>query len=283
MDDKTLNIALAQIDPEIGNLEANLEKVRAFHQRAREEGAELVVFPELALSGYALGEEVRRFALSDSHPIFQEMLNISRELPLILGYIERSPRARLFNSAALLDNGDVVHVHRKVYLPNYSVWEEQKHFARGRRLEVFPYRGFRFALFICNDFWYPSMAYLAASDDADVFVVLASSALDTEGMNPKAWDLLIRTPALVYGAYVIFSNRVGMEHDTSFWGGSTVVTPASLSATTADAGEQILHSKLDREEVERARDSLPILRDLNIDFTLRELQYISERRLREND
>jgi predicted amidohydrolase len=283
MEYPTLRISVAQIAPEVGNLDANFEKLRSFHNRAQEEGSELVVFPELALTGYTLGDQIASFALTESHPIIRELAALSRTLPLVVGYVERSPRGRIYDTAALMDNGRIVHKHRKVYLPNYSMWEEQKRFARGRRLQVFPYRGFRFALFLCNDFWYPSMTCLAASDDADVFLVLANSALDTEGMNPRAWDILIRMPSLIYGGYVIFANRVGSEHDCSFWGGSTIVAPFGLSTTVADTGEELIHATLDHTAVQEARDALPLVRDFDIDFTLRELNSISQEHLVEND
>ncbi len=282
-DNTKLNVAVVQISPDVGEIEANLEKVRQFHRRALEEGADLAIFPELTMSGYTLGDQIPKYALTRNNLVFQELLELSRDLPLIIGYVERSPRGHIFNAGALMDGGEVVHVHRKVYLPNYSLWEEQKRFARGRRLDVFPYKGFRFGLFLCNDFWYPSMHCLAALDDAEIFVVLANSALDIEGMNPRAWDMLIRTPALIYGGYVVFVNRVGNEHGWSFWGGSTVVAPFGLSAAMAETGEEILHATINREEIEKARDSLPIVRDMDIDFTLRELQHISERHLEEND
>jgi predicted amidohydrolase len=283
MEHPTLEISIAQVAPEVGNLEANLDKVRTFHSKARDEGSELVIFPELALTGYTLGNQIPSFALVDSHPIIQELLALSKTLPLVIGYVERGPRDRVYDTAALLDDGRILHRHRKVYLPNYGMWEEQKHFARGRSQRVFPYRGFRVALFVCNDFWFPSMVYLAASDDADVFVVLANSASDTDGMNPRAWDMLIRTPSLIYGAYVIFANRVGNEHGWSFWGGSTIVAPFGLSSIVAETGEELLHATLDRALVQRARDALPTLRDSDIDFTIRELNRISNEHLAEGD
>jgi predicted amidohydrolase len=283
MKSPTLKISIAQIAPEEGNLEANFEKLRSFHNSANEEGSELVVFPELTLTGYTMGDQITSFALRQSHPIIQKILDLSRTLPVLVGYAERSPRDRIFDTAALFNNGVIVHRHRKVYLPNYGLWEEQKYFARGRRLQVFPYQGFRLAMFVCNDFWYPSMGCLAASDDADVFIVLANSALDTEGMNPRAWELLIRMPSLIYGGYSIFANRVGSEHGWTFWGGSTIVAPFGLSTTVAGTGEEIIHATLDRAAVQRARDALPTLRDFDINFTLRELERISQEHLAEND
>jgi N-carbamoylputrescine amidase len=283
MDKAVLNVAVAQIAPEVGNLNANLDKVREYHGQAREEGADMVIFPELTMTGYTLGEEISRYALTQSSTVFQELLSLSKKGSMIVGYVERSPRGRIYNAAAMMDKGRVVHIHRKVYLPNYGLWEEQKRFARGRRLEVFQYRGFRLALFICNDFWYPSMGYLAASNDADVFIVIANSALDTDGMHPRAWDMLLRTPALIYGGYVIFVNRVGTEHGWSFWGGSTVVAPSGLWSAAAGTSEEILHAKLEYDAVEQSRDSLPLIRDMDIDFTLRELKLASDQHLLEND
>ena len=103
MQDARLNIAVAQIAPEVGDMVSNLEKIKAYHQQAREEGAELVVFPELSLTGYTLGEEIHRYALTQSNPYFEELLILSKQMPLIVGYVERSPRGRIFNAAALLD------------------------------------------------------------------------------------------------------------------------------------------------------------------------------------
>lgn len=283
MDNAVLNIAVAQIAPEVGNLDANLDKVRAYQAQACEEGADMVIFPELTMTGYTLGEEISRYALTQSSPVFQELLSLSKKGPMIVGYVERSPRGRIYNAAVMLAEGRVVHIHRKVYLPNYGLWEEQKRFARGRRLEVFLFKGFRIALFICNDFWYPSMGYLAASNDADVFIVIANSALDTDGMHPRAWDMLIRTPALIYGGYVVFVNRVGSEHGWSFWGGSTVVAPSGLWSAAAGTGEEILHAKLEYNAVEQSRDALPLIRDMDIEFTLRELKLASDQHLLEND
>jgi predicted amidohydrolase len=278
-----MKVAVAQMAPVLGDMAANLEKIRLFQCQAKAEGAELVVFPELALSGYAVGQEVYRYALKASDDGFRTLLELSRDLPMIVGFVERSARGRIYNAAALIDGGKVVHLHRKVYLPSYGPWEEGKIFARGKRLGVFHYRGFRMAIFVCYDFWFPSMIYLAACDDADVFVVIANSSLDSSGMNPRAWDHLVRSPALLYGGYVVFCNRVGVEHGWSFWGGSTVIGPAGGSNVAAGMGEEIIFQTLEPKAVERARDALPLLRDLDVDFTLRELQEVTSRRISEND
>lgn len=278
-----MRIAVAQMAPALGDVATNLKKVRGAQQQALAKGAELLVFPELAMTGYAIRRDMARYALRIDGETFGELLTSSRDLPMVVGFVERSPRGRIYNSAALLADGQVVHVHRKVYLPTYSVWEEQKHFARGKRLTVFQYRGYRFAVFVCNDFWYPSMAYLAACDDADIFCVIANSSLDGEGTNPRAWDLLLRPPALLYGCYVVFANRVGDEEGSTYWGGSRIIAPLGHPLVTAGAGEEIVFADIDRSAIERARDELPIMRDADLEFTHRELGEIVRGRLVEND
>lgn len=278
-----MKLAVAQIAPELGDLRANIDKIARFQQQALDDGADLVVFPELAVTGYAVGPMVQRCALKRDDALFEELLGLSVTLPTIVGFVERSPRGRIYNAAALLDRAEIVHIHRKVYLPTYASWDEHKYFAKGKRLQVFDYRGFRVAIFICNDFWYPSMGYLAACDDADLFIVVANSSLDEKGMHPRAWDLLIRGPATLYGSYVAFCNRVGSELDWAFWGGSTIVGPQGQFDVVAGTGEEVICADIDANLVQEARDALPLLRDIDVDFTLRELRQISSRRVADND
>lgn len=278
-----MRLAVAQIAPELGDLRANVDKIASFQQQALDEGANLVIYPELAVTGYAVGPQIQGCALRQGDALFQELLALSMSLPMIVGFVERSPRGRIYNAAALLDGAQVVHTHRKVYLPTYASWDEHKYFAKGKRLQVFDYRGFRVAIFICNDFWYPSMGYLAACDDADLFIVIANSSLDEKGMNPRAWDLLIRAPATLYGSYVAFCNRVGNELEWAFWGGSTIIGPQGHFEVVAGTGEEIIYADLDANVIQEARDALPLVRDIDVDFTLRELNAIASRRVAEND
>lgn len=293
-----MNIAVAQFAPQLGDQRANLETVRAFHLQAQRAGAELVVFPELALCGYQMARSSGLCALHRDHPIFTELLELSQSLPLIIGFAERSPRGRIYNAGALLARGEVRHLHRKVCLPTYGAWEEGKHFARGKTLRAFDYGGFRVALFVCYDFWYPPMTYLAACDDVDLMIVLANSSRDPDGNNPLTWELLIRSPAAIYGSYVVFCNRVGVENSgvesgkiesggvknsVTFWGGSAVVAPGGEVTARAGAGEELLLGTLEPGKTAEAHETLPLMRDADLDFTVRELQRVQQQRLTEND
>jgi len=278
----SVQIAVAQMAPVSGDLDASVAKVERLHAEAVEGGAELVVFPELALTGYA-HPEPEDVALDAADPHFLRLLELSKRAALVIGFVELSPRKRVYNAMALLDGGEVVHVHRKVYLVNYGIWDEKKHYARGKRLQVFPWRGFRVAMFVCYDFWYPSMQHLAATDDADLFVISANSYSDDDSGNRHTWELLTRTPAVLYGNWIVFANRTGQEDHHHFWGGSAIVAPGGLSVTQAGPGEQIITQRCDRQEVARARRALPLLRDADMDFTLNELERIRAKRQEEND
>ena len=129
---QNLRIALAQVDTVLGDVEANLASTRAVMARARDARADLVVFPELSLTGYALGhvdEDVSR-AAGDA-----ELTGLAAEadgMACVIGFAEAG-RVHTYNSAAYLEGGRVRHVHRKLYLPTYDIWEERKHFTPGRR------------------------------------------------------------------------------------------------------------------------------------------------------
>src|SRR6185503_20863567 len=116
-------VALAQIAPRLGELDANLALHLEAIQRARRQGAGLVVFPELSLTGYLLRDDVPEVALRIEDPRLARLLRASRDIDVVLGLVEESPGHRFYNAAAYLSGGRVLHVHRKVYLPTYGMFD----------------------------------------------------------------------------------------------------------------------------------------------------------------
>jgi predicted amidohydrolase len=269
-----VKLAVAQMAPVLGDLEANLAKVREMQEAALARGADLVVFPELALTGYATGDCTAALALTRDHPLFGELLRLGARLPLGVGFIERGPGGQVYNTVGLFAEGEARHLHRKVYLPTYRHWEEGKHFARGRGIRVTTCASLRLSILICNDLWHPSLAYLAALQGSELLLVPANSILDPEGQNPAYWDLLLRFTATFYGCYVAFANRVGEEAGRRYWGGSTVLAPDGSLGYRAGRNDEVFLVDIDREQVFKARDRLPVLRDENPHLTLCELQRI---------
>lgn len=278
-----MKVAVAQFAPRLGELNFNLQQIRALHQQAAEAGADLAVFPELSLSGYWLTPPSSRYALSAAHPVYSELLELSRSLPFVLGYAERSQRGRIYNSATLFQDAQALHTHRKLKLPTYGRWEEQKHFSKGQTLRVFDFAGWRVALFICYDFWFPSLVHLAAADDADLIIVVANSSLDAAGYNKRTWTLLEQISAAIYGTYVIFCNRVGEEAGDTFWGGSAIVKPGGEVLQRAGSEVTIIYGELQHAEIAALREQMPIMRDDDLDFNLHQMRRIREQRQHEND
>ena len=168
-------IALAQINPTLGDLERNL----ALHEKTAEEaigrGAHLLVFPELSLTGYFLKDIVSSVALSLTSPFVSRLRDLSRRIDLVVGFVEETPEHLFYNAALYLSRGEIHHVHRKVYLPTYGIFDEQRYLAAGGRVRTFQTGIGRCALLICEDMWHSSTAYVASLDGMDLLICLSSS------------------------------------------------------------------------------------------------------------
>jgi len=152
-------IALAQVDVTLGDVAANLAHAREMIERAVAGCADLVVFPELALNGYALGQAGSDRCLRAADP---RLASLARADTDVLAGFHEDGGVRRYNSAAYLSPDGVKHVHRKLYLPTYLAWEERKHASPGQCLRAFDTRIGRMATLICNDAWQPVLYALAA-------------------------------------------------------------------------------------------------------------------------
>jgi predicted amidohydrolase len=284
---KPLRIALAQIAPRLGDLEANLERHHAILGEARSKGAGLVVFPELGLTGYLLQDLAAEVAMRRDDPRLTALAAETRNMSAIVGFVEESDDHRLFIAAALLEDGALRHVHRKVFLPTYGLFDERRFFAAGDLLRAVPSRlGVGLGLAICEDFWHLSVPQVLALDGAQVLVNVSSSpGRDVASTNEvglgtaTSWRTMMRTYAQLTTTFVIFCNRVGVEESITFWGGSEVIAPSGeprFSAPLHDEGLFIVD--LDLGEVRRDRIALPLLRDERPETVLRQLERIVRER-----
>jgi NAD+ synthase (glutamine-hydrolysing) len=278
-----LTLALAQINTRLGGVSANLEKHLSFIEEARQAGAGLIVFPELSLTGYALQDLATTVSLSASagDPVFKPLLEASREIDVVAGFVEEDRRHRFYISAAYLSRGEVVHVHRKVYLPTYGLFDEGRFFAWGDQVRAFDTRFGRLGMLICEDFWHASPPYLLWLDGADLF--LLTSASPGRGLNEEPqlesarWvEHINRAYASLFTSFIVHSNRVGYEDGLNFWGGSTVFDPDGQLLLKAPYHEEALVlSELDLNQLHRTRARLPLLRDERPAMVIQELSRIS--------
>jgi len=274
-----LNLGLAQIAAKLGDVESNLEKHLNYIKQAREQKADLVVFPELSLTGYVLQDLVATVAHrpTEEDPIFRPLLEASQDLDVVVGFVDEDARHRFFIASAYLSGGRVLHVHHKVYLPTYGLFDEGRFFAWGDSVRAFDTRFGRTGLLICEDFWHASPPYLLWLDGADI--MLFSSASPGRGLTDKKkldsarWvERVNQAYASMFTSFVVHCNRVGFEDGLLFWGGATVNDPnGELLAHGPYFEEALTVTELDLNQLRRTRARLPLLRDERTNLVRNEL------------
>ncbi|MFN2464505.1 MAG: nitrilase-related carbon-nitrogen hydrolase [Candidatus Dormibacteria bacterium] len=296
--DPRRKLALAQCAPKLGDLEANLNLHLELAGEAIAAGASLCVFPELSLTGYFLKDMVPDVAMTLDDARLRPLLEASRQTDLVFGLVLRGDDSLCYNAAVYLSAGKVRHVHRKVYLPTYGMFDEQRYFASGDRVRAFETGGAATGMLVCEDMWHLSTPYLLFIQGAAVVICISASPGRGVLADPEAerglgsaesWGDLCRTVAGFSASYVIYCNRVGYEDGVYFWGGSEVFAPDGRRVAAADGtevkqgepvphGNQLIYADIDLREVHRQRVITPLLRDEKVEFTLRELERIWDER-----
>ncbi|MEN6408878.1 MAG: nitrilase-related carbon-nitrogen hydrolase [Anaerolineaceae bacterium] len=276
------NLALAQIRTQLGNVDANLQKHLETIREARSQGADLLIFPELSLTGYVLQDlapTVAHHPTSDD-PVFRPLLEASQNLDLVVGFVDEDTRHRFFISAAYLSRGEVVHIHHKVYLPTYGLFDEGRFFAWGDSVRAFDTRFGRAGMLICEDFWHASPPYLLWLDGADLMLFTSASPSRGLSSDPQLesvrWVQQInRAYASLFTTFVAHTNKVGFEDGLNFAGNATVFDPNGDLLVQGPANEEALTmTEIDLNQLHRTRARLPLLRDERTALVQREMNHI---------
>jgi NAD+ synthase (glutamine-hydrolysing) len=280
----TIRLALAQMSPVLGDLDRNmslhLEQIAA----AREQNADLIVFPELSLTGYFVRDMVPELALQSGRPEIRRLIEAAGPCALAAGFIEESPRHRFFNAAFYAEGGQIVHVHRKVYLPTYGLFDEQRYFASGERIEAFDTVRFgRVGILVCEDLWHLSAAAILQAEEVDMLICMANSpARGVDGpkiRTAEIYEQVCGAYAHLLGAVVVLVNRVGFEDGLCFWGGSMAIGPDGRIIGQAPMLDAALTTVgFDPAELRRQRLQTPLARDERLLLTIEELHRIKRRR-----
>ncbi len=269
--------------PRLGALEDNLARHYAILAEARSGGAGLVVFPELGLTGYQLQDLAAELAMRVDDPRLLALAAETTGMSAVVSFVEESADHRLFISAALLEDGAVGFVHRKLFLPTYGLFDERRFFGAGDRLRATDSRvGVRLGIAVCEDFWHLAVPETLALDGAQILINVSSSpgrdlaAVHEVGLGTAAsWRNLMRTYAQLTTSFAVFCNRVGVDETVSFWGGSEVIAPSGEAIFSAPLFDEGLHFvDLELGDVRRERVGLPLLRDERPELHLRELRRI---------
>jgi predicted amidohydrolase len=269
-----MRVALAQLDCALGDVAENARRAREAIGRAREQRADLVVFPELNLTGYAIDDDV---AMAPDDPVIMELGAEAGDMAIVLGFVEQGPIHR-YNSAIYLEAGRAAHVHRKTYLPTFGVFEERKRFSPGQVVRAFDSALGRFAMLICFDFWQAPVPYLAVHDGARAIFIPTCSPVPSGGVAEirRDWDYLLRVHARFLQTWLIYVNRVGEEAGATFWGGSQIVDPWGDVVAEAPGDEPaLIVADVDVAAVRRRRHEVPLLKEARLGLLARELDRLA--------
>ncbi|MEL6308597.1 MAG: nitrilase-related carbon-nitrogen hydrolase [Chloroflexota bacterium] len=277
-----VKLGLAQMYPKLADVQANAEKHREMIAQARASGVDLVVFPELSLTGYQVQDLVPEVAIRThtDDPIFAQMLDESKDIDIVFGFVHEDARNRFYIANAYLSGGEVVHVHHKLYLPTYAMFDESRYFAQGNSVRAFDTRFGRVGMLICEDFWHVSPAYLLWMDGADLLIFTSSSpgrGLDNQDrLEGSRWvELVNQAYGSMFTSYIAHCNRVGYEDGKVFWGGSSVVDPNGEFMTHGHYFDEcLITQEIDLNQLHRTRARLPLLRDERPGLVRRELTRI---------
>jgi predicted amidohydrolase len=279
-----IKISIAQIAPVLGEIDKNISKHQEYIEKAIANKSNLVVFPELSLTGYSLKDAVYEVALHDSDKNLDIFKALSKKISIVIGLVELGEGYQFYNSTFFYEDGKLIAKHRKVYLPTYALFEEGRYFSPGTRFRSFTSKNGVMGMLICEDMWHPTSGVILAQDGASVLLV--STAGISRGIdhseqpeNVRTWEALNKSLAITTTSFILFANRVGVEDGLTFWGGSELVDPNGNRVAKAPyLKEALLETEIDPLLLKHARMSTTLLSDENISLVIDELNRINKKR-----
>jgi predicted amidohydrolase len=258
-----LHIALAQISCDQGNKEKNLEIIRKNVVRARKESAQLVIFPELSLTGYVVRDQIYELAERIPGPSTRIVEKLAKEngLHIIFGMPEtcEKTQATLYNSAVLVGPNGFIGKYHKMYLPTHSIFEEKRYFRPGYQVAVYDTELGKIGLVICYDIYFPEVTRLTRLKGAQLIVCISASP----GIRRPFFETLTAARAIENTAFLAYVNRAGIEDGLQFWGGSRLIGPCGRTIAEAKYDEEdFVVAEMDYADARQVEAFVPTLRDL---------------------
>jgi len=260
-------IVLAQIHSQFGDISANAEKHIDWIAQAKQEGAELIIFPELSMTGYCLREAVTDVALTQEHEIFNKIREATAGTSAIVGMVFETDDYLFYNAAVQFCNGSYGGTCKKIFLPTYGMFEEMRYFASGNTVFLGSADFGAFGLLICEDAWHPRLVVELSELNISMLIILANSPVKgisaaRGNISKDVNDRINFFYAQTIGLPVVFVNKVGYEHGVCFYGGSAVYMPDGTKAAECSMNkEELLIVDVDLNQSRRARINFPYFRD----------------------
>lgn len=259
-----ITIALGQISCKIGDKKHNIETMKRITRQAKKAEADLVAFPELALTGYVVRD--RAYELAEPVPNGASVRQIEEiakkeNIHIILGMIERSAKARavLHNTALLIGPKGYIGKYQKMYLPTHSVFEEKRYFRPGYQTPVFETEIGKLGMIICYDVYFPEVTRMLTLKGAKLVVCISASPSVRRGF----FETLTAARAMENTVFVAFVNLAGIEDGLQFWGGSRIIAPSGSLISQAKYDEDdLITARINYSDLMRVQAWVPTLRDL---------------------
>lgn len=260
---KEINVALAQINCKAGDKEHNLDLMERNIKQASERGANLVVFPELALTGYVMRDITYDLAEPVPGPSIRYLEEITERenLHVVFGMLERSEKARsvLYNTAVLIGPKGFIGKYRKMHLPTHSVFEEKRYFRPGYQAPTFETEIGELGLIVCYDVFFPEVTRMLRLGGTKFIICISASP----SPRSKFFEILTAARAIENTVFLAYVNLVGIEDGLQFWGGSRIIAPNGDVTVQAKYDEEdLVVGKVDYADLDRAEIFVPTLRDL---------------------
>lgn len=279
-----IKISLAQISTVLGNIKANLEKHNKLIESALSQSADIIIFPELALTGYILQDLASEVAIEPNSisSEFSQLLQASKDIDIVTSFVEKGSHDQLYISAVYLSNEEIIHIHKKIYLPTYGMFDELRFFTPGNNVQAFDTRFGRIGLLICEDFWHISPPYILWQDGAELMIFISASpsrglTTGTQLESAKWVDHITQAYSSLFSCFVAHTNKVGFEDGLNFWGGATIHGPrGELLVKAPEHEEAITFCEVNLNEISRIRKSLPLYRDEKPELIITELSRIQD-------
>lgn len=256
-------VALAQTNCRVGDKKYNLKKIERFVEKAKEKKADLVIFPELALTGYVCRDLVYELAETIPGPSVQHLETIAKEANthLVVGMLEKSGKAKavLYNTAVLIGPEGYIGKYQKMHLPTHSVFEEKRYFRGGYQTPLFETSIGKLGLIICYDIFFPEITRLLRLKGAQLVICISASPSVRRGF----FEVFTAARALENTMFLAYVNLVGIEDGLQFWGGSRMIAPSGKIIAKAKYDEEdMIIAQINYSDMNRVEVFVPMLRDL---------------------
>jgi len=261
---KEVTVALAQISSRVGDKEHNIKEMHKKINQAKRKGANLVVFPELALTGYVCRDLVYELAEPiPKGPSIHQMAGITRKenVHVIFGMVEQSRKAGgvLHNTAVLIGPRGFIGKYQKMHLPTHSIFEEKRYFRQGYQTPVYETNIGKLGMIICYDIYFPEITRLMRLKGSQLIACISASPSTRRGF----FEVLTTARAIESTVFLAFTNLVGVEDGLQFWGGSRLIAPSGSIIAQAKYDEEDLPvAKINYSDMKRVEAFVPTLRDL---------------------